>query len=356
MAQESDLPSEDLGEPSVIIGQALVKVQDAAATLFLRVRLRLAQSFTVFSIILLLLWIAAFLYGSFYFSYMPRAAFQTPVYYYYRTDCESPSSFLCSYPVANVSLMRDKKHVLTFGQVYRLSLQLEMPDSQTNQDLGMFMIKTTCYSQHGQIAASARSARQLLKASSSRFGMLRYRSDLLKTLGTLLFLPFFLTGAAEQKQVLEVELFSEYIDDPYAPSVTAFIEILSSKVQIYASELYIHAHFTGLRYLLFQFPIISAFVGVSTNFIFLSFLFILSYTRQLLGVGEKPDKLTRDRLQAEMENTTNDLPQDNKDVAAGTAELMGPEQTDPTDPDGEDPSSHTGNNTEMQNGDTLVQG
>lgn len=28
-----------------------------------------------------------------------------------RTDCESPSSFLCSYPVANISLMRNKKHV-----------------------------------------------------------------------------------------------------------------------------------------------------------------------------------------------------------------------------------------------------
>lgn len=45
-------------------------------------------------------------------------------------------------------------------------------------------------------------------------GMLRYRSDLLKTLGTLLFLPAFLTGAAEQKQMVEVELFSEYKDDP----------------------------------------------------------------------------------------------------------------------------------------------
>jgi len=48
--------------------------------------------------------------------------------------------------------------VLTFGQVYRISLQLEMPDSPTNHDLGMFMIKTTCFSEHGgQVAASARS-------------------------------------------------------------------------------------------------------------------------------------------------------------------------------------------------------
>ena len=44
--------------------------------------------------------------------------------------------------------------------------------------------------------------------------MLRYRSDLLRYLGTLLFLPAFLTGVAEQKQVLDVELFSDYTDDP----------------------------------------------------------------------------------------------------------------------------------------------
>lgn len=47
---------------------------------------------------------------------------------------------------------------LTLGQPYRMSLQLEMPDSPTNRELGMFMIKTTCFSQDGeQVASSARS-------------------------------------------------------------------------------------------------------------------------------------------------------------------------------------------------------
>uniref|UniRef100_A0A3Q2ZPD2 Seipin n=1 Tax=Kryptolebias marmoratus TaxID=37003 RepID=A0A3Q2ZPD2_KRYMA len=259
-----------VGVPPVIL--------DAVAMGILRARQRLLQGFTVFSFMLLLLCVAAFLYGSFYYSYMPKAAFSTPVHYYYRTDCESPASFLCSYPVANISLLRNKKHVLTFGQVYRIYLQLEMPDSPTNHQVGMFMIKAAYFSQDGgQVAASTRS------------GMLRYRSDLLRTLGTLLFLPAFLSGAVEQKQVLEVELFSEYIDDPYSPSVTALIEIMSSKVQIYSSHLYVHAHFTGIRYLLFYFPVFSAFVGVFSNFIFLSFLFILSYIRQLFKVEQKPE-------------------------------------------------------------------
>ncbi|MEQ2306396.1 hypothetical protein AMECASPLE_007887 [Ameca splendens] len=336
MDQKSHLPSEeDVGEPSVIISQVLLSVQHAVVLGISRARRRFLQGFTVFSIVLLLLWIAAFLYGTFYYSYMPKAAFSAPVYYYYRTDCESPSSFWCSYPVANVSLMTNKKHALTFGQVYRMYLQLEMPDSPTNHEVGMFMIKTTCYSEDGaQVASSARTASQLQKASSSRFGMLRYRSDLLKTLGTLLFLPAFLSGAAEQKQVVEVELFSEFIDDPYAPSVMATIEILSSKVQIYSSHLYVHAHFTGLRYLLFYFPVLSAFVGVASNFTFLSFLFILSYMRQLLRFGEKPEQstlqLTRDGPQPER-NDVNNHPQNERELGADAAEWMGPLQTDPTD-------------------------
>ncbi|XP_008302534.1 seipin isoform X2 [Stegastes partitus] len=343
MDQESHLHSGENVEPSVLIGQALLRFQDAVAMAIARARQRVVQGFIVFSIVFLLLWLAAFLYGSFYYSYMPKAAFSAPVHYYYRTDCDSPASFLCSYPLANISLMRNRKHVLTFGQAYQISLRLEVPDSPTNQDLGMFMIKTTCFSQEGgQVASSARSS------------MLRYRSDLLRTLGTLLFLPAFLTGAAEQRQVLDVELFSDYTDDPYAPSVTAVIEILSNKVQIYSSQLYVHAHFTGIRYLLFYFPVLSALVGVSSNFVFLSILFILSYVRVLMNVGPRTRRTYG--LLSSTEENANSKQEDEKDVPAGTTELLGPCQISPTDLSPEEPHLPFGNGTELQNGNKLGQG
>ncbi|XP_033829637.2 seipin-like [Periophthalmus magnuspinnatus] len=289
MEHEGAMLSAD--EVATPINRLMLKIQKTVSMTITQARQRILQGFVVFSVTFFLLWIAAFLYGSFYYSYLPKAAYSTPVHYYYRTDCESPDSFMCSYPVANISLMKNKKHVLTFGQAYRMSLQLEMPESPVNQDLGMFMIRATCFSQDGgQVASSARA----LSASSSHFGMLRYRSELVRTLETLLLLPAFLTATAEQKQVLEVELFSEYTDDPYAPSDTAIIEILSNKVQIYSSRLLIHAHFTGLRYLLFNFPLISAVVGVSSNFIFLSALFVLSYMRQILKLRQKPQELISD--------------------------------------------------------------
>ncbi|TMS17354.1 Seipin [Larimichthys crocea] len=169
-----------------------------------------------------------------------------------------------------------------------------------------------------------RVASQLLPASSSRFSMLRYRSDLLKYLETLLFLPAFLSGATEQKQMLEVELFSDYTDDPYSPSVTAVIEILSNKVQIYSSHLYIHAHFSGLRYLIFNFPLLSALVGISSNFIFLSFLFVLSYMRLLLKVEWGPEQHRADGLLSDRdENVKNNQQEDGKNAAGATSVIPG---------------------------------
>ncbi|XP_061691162.1 seipin-like isoform X5 [Syngnathoides biaculeatus] len=268
----------------MLFGAFLARLRDAAVGAMSRASQRLLQGVVAFSVLALLLWISAFLYGSFYFSYMPLAAYSTPVYYYYRSDCDSPNSFMCSYPVANVSLMKNNKPVLTFGQAYQMTLQLDMPESETNQELGMFMIRTTCFARDGaQVVMSARAARQLLPASSSRFSMLRYKSNLLRTLSTLLFFPMLMSGAAEQKQVLAVELFSDYTDDPYSPSATALIEILSSKVQIYSSHLYIHARFSGVRYFLFNFPLLSAVVGMSSNLIFLCVLVVFSYMRLLLG-------------------------------------------------------------------------
>uniref|UniRef100_A0A8C5E2R1 Seipin n=1 Tax=Gouania willdenowi TaxID=441366 RepID=A0A8C5E2R1_GOUWI len=272
MDLDRPLTSEIDEQPSVLSGKVLVKFQDVVTMAMMWLRRRASQGFVVFSFLFLLLWLATFLYGSFYYSYMPKATFSTPVHYYYRCVYNIWSA-VCVWVLCFSFVIC----VLTFGQAYQITLQLEMPDSPTNQELGMFMIKTTCFSQDGGQVAS-----------SSRSGMLRYQSELLRALGTMLFLPAFLSSVAEEKQMVEVELFSEYTDDPYSPSTTAVVEILSKKIQIYSAQLQIHAHFTGLRYLLFYFPVTSTLVGVSSNFIFLSILFLLSYTRLLLGVDQNP--------------------------------------------------------------------
>lgn len=71
-------------EPFVLFGASLMRLNDATVRAMSRVRQRAMQGLTVLSMLVLLLWISAFMYGSFYYSYMPLAAYSTPVHYYYR--------------------------------------------------------------------------------------------------------------------------------------------------------------------------------------------------------------------------------------------------------------------------------
>ncbi|KAB0404714.1 hypothetical protein E2I00_019063, partial [Balaenoptera physalus] len=253
---------------------ALLWAQEMGHVLAGRARQLLLQSGVFFCAVLLLLWVSVFLYGSFYYSYMPTVSHLSPVHFYYRTDCDSSASLLCSFPVANVSLAkggRDRRRgylgqVLMYGQPYRVTLELELPESPVNQDLGMFLVTISCYTRGGRIIST-----------SSRSVMLHYRSNLLQMLDTLVFSSLLLFGFAEQKQVLEVELYPEYRENSYVPTTGAIIEIHSKRIQLYGAYLRIHAHFTGLRYLLYNFPMTCAFVGVASNFTFLSVIVLFSY-------------------------------------------------------------------------------
>lgn len=252
---------------------ALLWAQEVGHVLAGRARRLLLQFGVLFCTILLLLWVSVFLYGSFYYSYMPTVSHLSPVHFHYRTDCDSSTALLCSFPVANVSLAKSgRDRVLMYGQPYRVTLELEMPESPVNQDLGMFLVTVSCYTRGGRIIST-----------SSRSVMLHYRSQLLQILDTLVFSSLLLFGFAEQKQLLEVELYSAYRENSYVPTTGAVIEIHSKRIQMYGAYLRIHAHFTGLRYLLYNFPVTCAFVGVTSNFTFLSIIALFSYMQWVWG-------------------------------------------------------------------------
>ncbi|KAM9377888.1 seipin-like [Pholidichthys leucotaenia] len=263
------------------MGPVLHWLQDVAAVTLLKAQRTLLQAAILFCVLILLLWVSIFLYGSFYFSYMPTVSFSTPVHFYYTADCDASESTLCSFPKANISFMKNERDlVMASGQPYRISLELEMPESPVNEQLGMFMVKMSCYTKGGETVSSV-----------GRSTMLHYRSSLLQTLSTLAFAPLLLTGIAEQKQLIEVELFSDYKANAYRPTIGAVIEIHSKRVHIYSAQLRIHAYFTGLRYVLYNFPLISAVIGVATNFAFLSVIVLFSYLQFMWGGLWPPDQV-----------------------------------------------------------------
>ncbi|KAM9807520.1 seipin-like [Neosynchiropus ocellatus] len=296
-------------------------VHDVASVTLLKARRTLFQAAVLFCVLVLLLWVSIFLYGSFYYSYMPSVSFSTPVHYRYGSDCDPSGSALCSFPTANISFLKNERdQVIAYGQPYRISLELEMPESPVNEQLGMFMVKMSCYTHGGKTVSSV-----------ARSTMLHYRSNLLQTLSTFFYSPLLLTGMAEQKQLIEVELFTSFKSNAYQPTVGAVVEVQSKRVQIYSSQLRIHAYFTGVRYVLYNFPLTSAVIGVATNFLFLSVIVLFSYLQFVWGGLWPPDHVRvrvtigdNTRTQQRREEARKRIEKDNLKKNASAPSLIGP--------------------------------
>lgn len=216
---------------------------------------------------------AVLLYILFYLMYMPTVTNVKPVYMQYNKICDTDTK-TCelggslpsfhSFPQAHLQLTR--KQLMMVGQPYVIKIKLEMPETPRNQDLGMFMM---CIDMKDKDNA--------LKAHSCRSTMLRYRSPWLRKLKTIFLIPFYIMGWDEETQVLDVEMFSNYIDGR-SPVTDVYVEIQSKIVEFYSVTLQISAHFTGLRYIIFNFPIISAVVGITVNLMILMFItFVIWY-------------------------------------------------------------------------------
>ncbi|CAM9734325.1 unnamed protein product [Lampetra fluviatilis] len=200
-----------------------------------RARRSLLRAALAGSVLLLLLWVSLFLYGSFYYSYMPAVSFEAPAHYHFRSDCPRLGEELCSFPVANVSLTTNhgRDQAMMFGTPYHISLELVLPESPTNQRLGMFMVVMETYGRGGESLQTAERA--------------------------------------------------------YRPTWGALVEIRARRVEIYSAIVRIHARFTGLRYLMYYFPVTCALVGVVSNFSFLLVAALLSYLQW--GGGRPPDNI-----------------------------------------------------------------
>ncbi|KAL7031636.1 hypothetical protein ACKWTF_007080 [Chironomus riparius] len=226
--------------------------------------------FAAAAIFILCVFGAILLYVLFYLLYMPTVIQVKPAFMQYNKICDSDTatcdagSSLSSYhsfPQAHLQL--NKKQLMMVGQPYVLTLKLELPETPRNQELGMFML-----------CMDMKDKDHVLKSHACRSTMLRYRSPWLHKLKTLLLIPFYLIGWDEEKQTLDIEMFTDYVDTTN-PVTDIYVEIQSRVVEFYTVSLEICAHFSGLRYIIYHFPIISAAVGITVNLMFLVFIALI---------------------------------------------------------------------------------
>ncbi|CAD7090577.1 unnamed protein product [Hermetia illucens] len=214
--------------------------------------------------IAIIIWTAVFMYVAFYYTHMPAIAHTRPVNMQFET-CSYDTSGLCSFPHAHVSLTK-KQQLLMVGQSYRIFVYIDMPESPQNQKLGMFLV-----------CADLRDASSKLRGHSCRSAMLRYKSPLLQQISTWLLSPLLILGLREEYQNIPVELFSNYNEEQLHPVTDVYIEVQSKAIQFYSVSLHIIADFTGLRYVMFHWPTVSAIIGISSNLFFILMIFLLSW-------------------------------------------------------------------------------
>lgn len=210
-----------------------------------------------------IVWLSVFLYTAFYYAYMPSMTYIRPVHLQFKSCNEQRG--ICSFPSAHVQLT-NKQQLLMVGQPYKVNLHLEMPESPANKELGMFMVCAQLHSRDGFLVEHA-----------CRSAMLHYRSTLLHALTTLTFSPMMIFGSTEEKQNVVLELFGNFEEDQSHPVTIIYIEIQSRHIEFYSATIMINAHLSGLRYLMYHWPILSAVVGIGTNLFFIALVCTLSY-------------------------------------------------------------------------------
>lgn len=253
-------------------GDELEKATDVARMVALR-------TFIAILTVIILILASVFIYGSFYFAFVPAPAHRAPLFLGFEPCETSPTK--CGFLNASVhfnmleggaQMSRTTKGsaVLMAGQVYTVMVALRMPESPKNSDLGMFMSCLQMKSESGTTAPIK---------SSCKSSMMNYRSHLLRTIETVSLAPFLMSGRIVEQQTVYIEFFQDFSDNPLNPVVSADFEIKSRFAEIYDSELIIHAKFSGLRYFMFYFPMTSAVIGSSLNMALLSLVVALSWFR-----------------------------------------------------------------------------
>jgi len=156
------------------------------------------------------------------------------------------------------------------GQSYTVALAMDAPESDVNRKLGMFL---TCL--------ALKSPNTEIVAESCRSAILTYRSELLRAIETVIMSPFLVTGLYKgaERQSLYVEFFPDFVDDPLDPATNIDVHIMSRHVELYSLEYRVYANFSGIRRLMFDYPVVSFVLGTGFNFGFLMTVAFVSWYR-----------------------------------------------------------------------------
>ncbi|KAF2072795.1 hypothetical protein CYY_005896 [Polysphondylium violaceum] len=145
-------------------------------------------------------------------------------------------------------------------KLYNIFLELEVPESPKNEDIGMFM---ACMDLDNQDKWSPQKIHH-----SCRPAILKYSSPFLKGIKSFIMTIPYLFGAYEEKQYISIPMVENLLSTRFYQSISATVNILKPEIQFYKAQLVFMAQLSGLDYYLYYYPIFSAVIGISIIFSF----------------------------------------------------------------------------------------
>mmetsp|Transcript_11186 Transcript_11186/g.15450 ORF Transcript_11186/g.15450 Transcript_11186/m.15450 type:complete len:399 (+) Transcript_11186:58-1254(+) len=189
-------------------------------------------------------------YAVLYYNFMPDVnQLEVPLYF----------DFDRSKPVATVDFSDS-----TFfypGQQYDVVLELDLPESEVNKQIGMFMVNIDCLLMDRS------------QVKSGRGLMLRYKSPLFQTISTIAHTVPLLFGFSEEHQIIQTSLFDEF--SPNHPVKNVTLQLSSPYVQIYSAKLSFQVILGGIRYLVYRWFLSSFIVGTSMLYCLYAFMAVV---------------------------------------------------------------------------------
>ncbi|XP_027202284.2 lipid droplet biogenesis associated protein seipin isoform X1 [Dermatophagoides pteronyssinus] len=180
------------------------------------------------------------------------------------------------------------------GHIYYFELQLRMPDSQVNRNLGMFMIRLRLFDQHdNEIYDIYRPA------------ILPYTSWLLSLAKMIAYIPLYLIGWLTETYTIKIKLLDqhadlEHLDFSRINRIRLEIETLKSIEIIPPSRLTISVHLEGIKYWMYFWPL-------STSIVIIGILFAILLLLYLCKIIRKPRKSRNSNNNNDDNNTINNV-------------------------------------------------
>jgi len=238
-------------------------------------------SLFIFFIILFAMLIMSILgYCLFYFLYIPQIAHSLPVYFQYYDDIDQPTAEV------DLSINSWRQNgILTGGQYYNVLIELNVPDSQHNYNLGNFMINL-----------AFKNALNETVAYSSRPCIVKYKSFVQKNIETIVkTVPLFF-DVAQESQTIHLPLFESFMEDEEVATTKAIITLSNKSLHLNNAKLNFEARFHGLRYYMYHWKLLTAVLLISVLMfweIVITFLLWRSILRLLRDAADKIDKKTQ---------------------------------------------------------------